>query len=453
MKYIKLLLPLSFVVLVCASGCDSKNTKQQAHTDSFDDTLQAIMPEAESKPKAAAELLDYLGEEAQMPAKQSSSADMHMENQSTDEDERKVEEPIFYSLFKENITTTSLNIRKKPKAPERQGITYISEYDGEHVIDISSEDYDAEATYIYSYPLYGAVRCLEDYSFESPYYFNRRGDIESHGLICSDGQDPSERTYDYNSRGQLVKEVEWCHRENIGLGTYAWSETEYKYDKRGNIVESKYWSMPIRIEKMTKYTNKYDSKGRVVKTTYRQTEICNSIDIFERDPEIKSQSENSKMQTWKYDARGNVVENVAYDEGGAITYKYTWKYDAKGNQLEEAKYDERGALVSKSISKYDLKGNRVEISYHGFDGPQSKKLMYYSADNILVLTEECDAKDAIEKIIMYSYDKYGNIIKKREFDSSYSVTSERSFKYDRMGNVIEVCDAQDTVRYKITYYK
>ena len=51
--------------------------------------------------------------------------------------------------------------------------------------------------------------------------------------------------------------------------------------------------------------------------------------------------------TYKYDSKGNMIEEVWYNTDGKLSKKYRYKYDEKGNQIEMDRYEGRDSLICK----------------------------------------------------------------------------------------------------------
>jgi len=119
----------------------------------------------------------------------------------------------------------------------------------------------------------------------------------------------------------------------------------------------------------------------------------------------------------KFELKGNVkfiarstykaVEKFGEIEKDYLSYKDTYKYDEKGNMIEENKYNADGSLKSKDTYKYDEKGNRIEVICNNADG-----ILYYkftfkyefdATDNWIKKTFTADGKpkDLTERVIEY----------------------------------------------------
>lgn len=321
-------------------------------------------------------------------------------------------ESAFLAIMREHVTKSTLNVRKKPKAPERQGIQASYEDD---LWEQSLWDYMD-----YPYPLYGCVKSVGSEDWNSIVYmeFNTRGNLSRESVPMSDSSDPSHVWYAYNANNVLIgKYLSYPARPDLNFaGRDVPVELAKKFDSRGNVV---LWA---------NYNGWTGDKQGTVK--------C------------------------KYNAKGKIIEKSEYDAESNKTEKTTWKYNSKGKVIEEARYNGADFLDSKYVCKYDKKGNRVEILSYDSNSLNSKKLLHYSANGILAFTEKYNSENNLDEITLYSYDKRGNMVEKRKLSAIGELLSKESFKYDRMSNVIEVRVSpsswgrvEDVYKYKITYYK
>ena len=381
-------------------------------------------------------------------------------------------ESAFLALLREHVTKSTLNVRKKPKAPERQN--FYPHYEDD-LRTCARWDWEYEPfEEPYPYPLYGRVKSVESNDGYGEEYlaFNTHGDLSSCSIPCGDATDPDTELYEYNANNVLVGIYVYLYR--------SWESQEYKspvyeakkFDSRGNIIEVDFFNGSLMwCSKQGTNKMKYNAKGEIIeqsefdaegnktgKTTWKYNSKGTAIESVEYDAE----GNKTGKTTWKYNSKGKVLEVVEYDAEGNETGKSTWKYNSKGDIIEAPASEIGGDYgISKITCKYDKRGNRVEFA--GYDNSDSlvlKKRWYYSKDGILVLAEKYDSTGSLAKVALYSYDKRGNVAEIQVYNAAGELKKKRSFKYDRMGNVIEMRVSpsywdreEDVFKYKITYYK
>ena len=102
---------------------------------------------------------------------------------------------------------------------------------------------------------------------------------------------------------------------------------------------------------------------------------------------------------YKYDDKGNMIEEIEKNRNGTIINSREYKYDEKGNMIESIK--KNGEIIEFFEYKYDDKGSVVEAI--GSD-PREKNGNFLN--------------------IYYKYDDKGNMIKK------HSATSRSDYRSD-----------------------
>lgn len=193
-------------------------------------------------------------------------------------------------------------------------------------------------------------------------------------------------------------------------------------------------------------------------------------------------------QQVKYDERGNVIEEVKFDDFGEMTGRALYAYDASGNLIGEETYDEEGELEEKLSYERDENGRVVRHFIHYLDGGKDTVLYEYNADGKLIcktLKDEDGETERIEKLeygngfvtgveviedgetvkqnryqtdakgnvtvaevmdedeeyrIVNEYDANGNHIRQLKYDDSEKLVEKHEYRYDGQNRMIEVTD-------------
>ena len=80
------------------------------------------------------------------------------------------------------------------------------------------------------------------------------------------------------------------------------------------------------------------------------------------------------MLKYKYDEKGEIIDETVYDSNEKIISKDSIKYDENGNCIESIKYETNiwngrdftqisGEYISKAVNKFDPQGNIIENIY------------------------------------------------------------------------------------------
>ncbi len=116
-----------------------------------------------------------------------------------------------------------------------------------------------------------------------------------------------------------------------------------KHDDKGNQTEEALYN--AKGDLLQKFIYKYDDRGRLIEELYYSPEEMISETVAIRD-EIYTQ------RFYRYNEKDNMVERDKCYSHGCLFEKSIFKYDDKGNVIEEARYDEKGTLTSIDVSSY-----------------------------------------------------------------------------------------------------
>jgi hypothetical protein len=100
-----------------------------------------------------------------------------------------------------------------------------------------------------------------------------------------------------------------------------------------------------------------------------------------------------------------------------FTLKRKYKYDSKGNRIEEEVYNRCNELASKAVHKYDNKGFLVEtkstVRFPGASPSTAERKMLYQRDDKGNLIEFIEEKIYMDNYSDYEFDERGNWIKRK----------------------------------------
>ena len=141
-------------------------------------------------------------------------------------------------------------------------------------------------------------------------------------------------TYSYDSENNLIEENKYNSNNNII------EKCNYQFTNGIKINGSleKYNSDESQISMLSKFIYKYDNKGNLIENNHYNS---NSILSFKE----------------KYDDKGNITEYIWYKEDGTYDSKDTFKFDDKGNQIGVISFDSNYTDTYNSSSKYEFDKN------------------------------------------------------------------------------------------------
>jgi hypothetical protein len=198
------------------------------------------------------------------------------------------------------------------------------------------------------------------------------------------------------------------------------------------------------------YVTNGATKGGI-KTTYN---------AFGNKVELLTYDENKKVvSTWKYtyDASNNLLEGNYSDEN--VRRKVSYNYDDK-NQLTSSDESVNEKLVKQTTYVYDANGNEIgnEASFVESNG-KSRSEHAYDEKGQLRETNIYDEKDALQLKQLYTYNEAGQEIQQSIFTGDNAPSYKRKSEYDAKGNKTKdaaftgdgVVNPSDTYKYKYEY--
>ena len=208
---------------------------------------------------------------------------------------------------------------------------------------------------------------------------------------------------------------------------------EYVFDENGNMLEEKYEGSVVDVQKCV---YEYDTYGNIT-----------SAKCFTADGELNGTVEN------EVDKKGRLVKKViSQDNGDKNTV--TYKYDAKGNVIEESsEYDGRTESIT---YEYDNKNNLVKSTFGSDNGYGSRyeDTYEYSSDGKLIKSIYTQ-KEGYTCTYEYKYDNNGYLIEEKRVDSD-EIVQICSYLNDKNGNPVEKTyqyDGELSTQYKYSDYR
>jgi hypothetical protein len=263
----------------------------------------------------------------------------------------------------------------------------------------------------------------------------------------------------YNHKGGVFKIDD--------LMTYKGDSTRskhiYIYSHKGNNIECDVY---ISDSLTDKNLMKYDGKKNLIEQVEQRKDKIPDISYKRHNPEEPIPLKDTLFLSYnkwafKYDNKGNMVEENCYNRWGKVSSTTTSKYDNKGNRIERlGKSDARN---NRDIYKYDNKGNMVEEDSYSDNMLSRKSFFKYDENGHKVEQNDSNymANEAIEtrlSHVIWKYDNEGDMIELDFGGSSGPGTVIHQFEYDTHGNWLkEISWSSDSRNWnksirKIEYY-
>jgi len=221
----------------------------------------------------------------------------------------------------------------------------------------------------------------------------------------------------YDRDGRLIDQLTYTPDGSYSL------KCTYRYEGAKAIewdakIDSKDWKIDART------TFKYDKKGNKIEqitidkdTSKSQKTVFKYDSKNQKTAEVHFSLSGKLMSTtaYKYDSSGKQVECTESMGDGKIFYKLTCEYDRDGNKIAGGNYNLANEKPAKWTRKNDVKGRCTEMTDYKSDGSFDKKTIY-----------TYDDKDNV--LLQISYNEDGTVC-----DKCYNVA--RTFEYDTAGNI------------------
>ena len=263
----------------------------------------------------------------------------------------------------------------------------------------------------------------------------------------------------YDAKGKLLYSLHY----KLNDSNYS-EKISYTYNAGGKVTEE-FSTGPDRAFSSTLKTI-YNAAGRIdsiiqftksSKVFYKKRFNYSSTDYQSEEVYINEDGSRSSSIIDKFDANGNLLQNIQYNENGIINYITYYAYNANNKQTEVRRYDSKGYSNGKETSKYDTQGNKTEhITYnpdksvdaftyqYNMRRKGQKRVQYYPETATDLANEKSSSYNkyldsrprngAIESKRLYRYDKQGLLLEESLFDAKGVLESHILYSYDFYGN-------------------
>jgi len=160
-------------------------------------------------------------------------------------------------------------------------------------------------------------------------------------------------------------------------------------------IETKY-KQDVVLEAFEKATHHYDRSGHLVKVLRFETTNNDGVPA----------THQYGQTIFFYDAEGNLLKKIDYNEVFGQEVKRIFRYDALGNKVEEIVYDKPDNLAFKVLSEYD-QANRLVKEISRVPNGETKVLALNRYNEKGYLVERID----VHSRSVYEYDEQGNKVK------------------------------------------
>lgn len=149
--------------------------------------------------------------------------------------------------------------------------------------------------------------------------------------------------------------------------------------------------------------------------------------IIDNRKEIKSE----KLTFTRYDKKGNVIEQMEFNEDSTISKWEKYNFNKNGDQIFFQELDQKGKQKRKIIDVYDAFGNNTEArTYNSQDSLTEKSIYTYNNFNDKISETIYDKDDKLKSKEVYEYESKGMIKSKMVYNADNKIIYTRTYKYD-----------------------
>ena len=217
--------------------------------------------------------------------------------------------------------------------------------------------------------------------------YDERGLLAESYEVYSDSSVNNYVAYEYNRNSQKIKEYGGEYNLGHRAEVEPYPQKRYKYNAAGNCVKEIFYVAEGKVDEVTKM--RYDKQNRLVDERRNSHRKDMKLRYLRRTKAVIFDYTPHQRNSYRYDERGNCIEQISYYPVEDIRATHTYKFDQMDNCIEERFRQERGDSLLRQFLvqtryEYDTQGNwikRTKFSeYKGEFRPTSiilREISYY----------------------------------------------------------------------------
>ena len=234
--------------------------------------------------------------------------------------------------------------------------------------------------------------------------------------------------YEFTKKRYITVNVRYCECNFISKTTYSYNKNNNlinvnSYDSLKNVI----WQRIYVYKKKGKLSQREDicsDRSCYEKEIYKYIDNATYVYFYDIDGKLKYYTSDSRLK--------NIKTQTSYSSDGEIWYKRQYEFDKKGkiirysiqnNESTIYRYDDKGNLIEeffpndfrKRTYKYDDRGYLSEHAWQSYDADYKVTYTYCVAG--LLMEENHYKNEILYNRTIYKYDKKDNWIEKIEYES------------------------------------
>jgi hypothetical protein len=187
----------------------------------------------------------------------------------------------------------------------------------------------------------------------------------------------------YDKFDSLGRKIEEANYDFKGAATL---EVTYSYDEWGREIQC------LGLKERSNYYRKWEY------------EFIDSSKCLEK--RIYNNPRSKERWLYKFDSKGNIIEETNYTASGDFNYKYAIKYTASNKPAQLIEYSGNGAVYEKWVYFYNKQNQNIEVMQFNSNGELYKKYLnkFDERGNMKeVYTLDKDEKELQRTVCIYHY--------------------------------------------------
>jgi uncharacterized protein YkuJ len=271
--------------------------------------------------------------------------------------------------------------------------------------------------------------------------YDKKGNLAEIAYLHSDGSVKYRTVYTRDKKNNIIQEV------NLMVNGKKAKTIVRTFNKKGLMLTQ--LTRNEKDEIIEKRIITYQDTARLTETVSTSDTMCTRKFEFRRDKKgylIEQVWYDTDCKTIvskvaiQYDDKKNVTGMKTFTPGGDLISRKTFTYDKDGRLTSKTQYNASKVVLKHNQYVYDDKGRMRQETESGRNSELLTKVLYsYDSTDRVEWDYHFSSTRDVEVYSYYTYDKYGNVIQRRQKRANMPQAQIDSlvFEYDEKGNWIK----------------
>jgi hypothetical protein len=223
-------------------------------------------------------------------------------------------------------------------------------------------------------------------------------------------QEYNEQHFEYNSRGELIKETEFTGGEETSCTTYIFDENVRTAERR-TFIAGELFEYEQNIETEEGLVNRTFQEDREIQKVIHKTEGRNHKSAFYKDGQL------FEVHHGEFDSNENAEHSTLYDGEGIIIGIRKTCFNKDDEMIHYQEWDGNENLLLEEVYEYDNTNLIAESLKDYFENQYLIKKYAYDVKGNLISEETYDLNEKLTGYIKINYDEKNRVIMKTGLSS------------------------------------